>query len=423
MDADDFECMFAKYGMWGIWDEARHKEVIKGLRKLGQIKLANYLESLPLNDADARNIKHRSVSNNSIAFNERPERDLLHFIFGMMRSEGEPAFVNLESANKRRPNARGLNPCAEVLLDSYGTCNLTTINMTAFVEKGMYREKDINLKELYEAQRRSVRAGLRMTLVELELPHWNATQQRDRLLGVSMTGYQDAMAMCDYNTNEQRYFLKRLREVANDEAVEYAKEMRVSTPLLVTTVKPEGTLSQVAGGVSSGLHYSHSPYFIRRIRVSKTDALAKTVQMLGWDVEEDITNPSTVVVSFPVASGAKRTKDDVKIKEQFDNYFMFQKWYTDQNSSNTMHVRADEWEEAEQIVYQNWNEFIGVSFLSHDNNTYPQAPYEEITKEEYEERVAKMYNLDDNVLKYYDSEEGSSLDDSEGCKDGACGVR
>jgi ribonucleoside-diphosphate reductase alpha chain/ribonucleoside-triphosphate reductase len=118
MDADDYECIFAKYGLNGIWDADKHAAVIAKTRAVGLEAQAEFLESLPLNDPNARPLHHRRMSNNSIAFTAQPSREFLNLVFTMMQAEGEPGFVNLEEARRRRPNAEGLNPCAEILLDS-----------------------------------------------------------------------------------------------------------------------------------------------------------------------------------------------------------------------------------------------------------------------------------------------------------------
>ncbi|MEY8188621.1 ribonucleoside-triphosphate reductase, adenosylcobalamin-dependent [Peribacillus simplex] len=433
MDADDYESIFAKYGINGLWDEAKHRAVIEQTKAAGLTDVAEWLESLPLNDPNARPLHHRRMSNNSIAFTEKPSRELLNLVFTMMQAEGEPGFINLEEARRRRPNAEGLNPCAEILLDSYGVCNLTTVNMVEFV-KEINGEYFIDINGLLDAQRRSARAGLRMTLAELEITHWNAVQQRDRLLGTSLTGVKDALAMIDYTEEEEAQLLAMLGQIARDEADEYAKELRVSSPLLVTTVKPEGTISQVAGGVSSGLHWSHSPYYIRRIRINAADPLAKAVKDIGWSInpevgtpgdthEERLANARTLVIDFPVASGSTTTKDDVTAAEQFDTYFRFQRNYTEHNSSNTIHVRPNEWAEAEQIVWDGWDEFTAVSFLAHDGGSYQLAPYEAITKEQYEELSAKMAEFDPESLRKFETGQDSDLDGMDGCEGGVCPVR
>lgn len=306
-------------------------------------------------------------------------------------------------------------------------------------ENGHY----LDVAGLVDAQRKSARAGLRMTLAKLELSHWNDVQQRDRLLGTSLTGVKDALAMIDYTEQEEAHLLALLGQVARDEADEYAKELRVSSPLLVTTVKPEGTISQVAGGVSSGLHWSHSPYYIRRVRINAADPLAQAVKDIGWTIHaevgtdgftdeadlrkpEVIANARTLVIDFPVASGASRTKDDVSASEQLDTYFRFQEHYTEHNSSNTITVRknaeVNEWEDAEEIVFNGWDSFTAVSFLQLDGGTYKLAPYEAITKERYEELAAKQAEFDPATLERY--EKGDDFDlDQDGCESGICPVR
>lgn len=405
-------------------------------------------EYFPYPCNEKRPLHHRRMSNNSIVFIHKPKRELLKLLFMLMESEGEPGFINLRAAAIRRLKAAGnenlteeqivkesvklgLNPCAEILLQSKGVCNLTTVNVMSFVKE----DGSFDLSGLLEAQKASAKAGLRMTLVELELDKWNEVQQEDRLLGCSLTGWQDAMDVVGYDKEKQKVLLNILKETAIEEANKLADQLGVNRPLLVTTVKPEGTLSQVFGGVSSGLHFSHSPYYIRRIRINANDPLAKTVLAhKGWVInpeigtpgktrEEKMRNARTLVIDFPIASGAKRTKDDVKVDEQFDIYFMFQEYYTQHNTSNTIHVHPDQWQRAEERVWEGWDNFVGVSFLAHNGGTYALAPYEAITKEEYEKRVAEMEALDYNLLKLFEVGADSDLDGLDGCEGGACPIR
>ena len=137
--------------------------------------------------------------------------------------------------SRRRLNAQGCNPCGEIILDSKQQCNLTTINMTAFLKE----DGTLNIDDLLEAQELSTRAGMRMTLVDLEMPEWDKIHKRDRLTGCSLTGIQDAFA--HYDKDQQAEILTMLNEAANYEAEAYAYALRIPTPLLVTTVKPEGS--------------------------------------------------------------------------------------------------------------------------------------------------------------------------------------
>lgn len=309
----------------------------------------------------------------------------------------------------------------EILLDSKGMCNLTTINVMAFVENGI-----LNTTKLFEAQKLSARAGYRMTCVELELPKWNIVQQRDKLIGCSLTGWQDMVNAISMTNDEQKMLLQELRDVAKTSANDYAKALKQKEPLLVTTVKPEGTLSQLPV-VSSGIHYSHSPYYIRRVRVNAQDPIVQVCEELGYpikpEVGQDIETCKTKVIEFPVKAPQGITKYDVSAIEQLKNYQMFMENYVDHNCSITVHVRNHEWDIVEQWVWDNWDDVVAVSFLSLDDSFYELLPYEAITKEEYETRKKAMRPFIPSLISKYEVEETElDLGQSE-CVGSVCPIR
>ena len=183
--------------------------------------------------------------------------------------------MNEQAGSRRRPNFNGCNPCGEILLDNHGMCNLTPLNVMAFVKDGALDEA-----ALLDAQRLSARAGYRMTCRELEIHAWSAVQQRDRLLGCSLTGWQDMVNAVGLDREAQAALLEKLRAAAHEAAGKLARQLGSPSPLLVTTVKPEGTLSLLPT-VSSGIHYSHAPYYIRRVRITATDPLCRVCEGPG----------------------------------------------------------------------------------------------------------------------------------------------
>jgi adenosylcobalamin-dependent ribonucleoside-triphosphate reductase len=386
-----------------------------------QAKSNLYIKSEEENWIIDPSIAHRQISNNSILYRKKPSRDQLHWMLTAMKTSGEPGFVNWEAASKRRENFNVVNPCGEILLDANGLCNLTTVNVMKFVRG----DKTLDMDGLLRAMWLSARAGLRMTCLDLELDNWDLIQKRDRLLGCSITGWQDAMNALDYDMPEQSKLLRTLREAVHSAGNGYAKELGINQPLLMTTVKPEGTLSQLPE-VSSGVHFSHSEYYIRRVRISADDPLAKVTMKLGWPVFPEVNqtwdNAKTLVIEFPAKAPEGRTKGDVGAIEQLETYKMFMTNYVDHNCSITVHVREHEWDDVEEWLWNNWDNCIALSFLPYEDSFYEMLPYEEIPKEAYEERLAAMKPFVPSLLKQFEVGD-DDRDLGTDCLAGVCPVR
>lgn len=409
--------------------------VVGGVRRTAEIAIIDPHdeECVHAKDNIQPGMEHRYMSNNSIFQEERPSREKIHELFNSIRTSGEPGIINVTEAKRRRADFAGVNPCCEIILPPNAVCNLTTVNMVAFADK----QGNVDWDSLEEAFVLSARAGYRMTCVDLELEGWNVAHHRDRLTGCSMTGWQDFIAKMSNDTfvraGGKAGILKWLRNVIHEAGEDIASELKTPVPLLMTALKPEGSLSLVANGVSPGVHWQHSPYFIRRIRVNAHDPLALTAKELGWqihpEVGQDMETATTLVIDFPVHSPSEVTKADIPAVEQLKEYILFQKFYTDMNTSNTITVKPDEWEEVEDFVYNHWDDMLGVTFLELNSTYYPLMPYEECTKEEYEELKSKMKPFDPDLLNAMElssrnmGKEFEILDDRAECSQGVCPIR
>ena len=178
---------------------------------------------------------HRFMSNNSIYFTEKPTKEFLLNVMDRVKTSAEPGFINAAAGKERRPNFNGVNPCAEILLDTSGVCNLSEVNVMAFVNKDT---KEFDVFGFWGAIELATRIGVRMTMLTLELPEWDVIQKRDRLVGVSLTGLVDAIDAMEWSEDDIRALLEKANEVANDHAWNYAFDLRIPAPLLVCTIKP-----------------------------------------------------------------------------------------------------------------------------------------------------------------------------------------
>lgn len=309
------------------------------------------------------------------------------------------------------------------MLDSHSFCNLVTLNCMAFVNE----DKSLDVEGMLKTQELNARMSYRVTLPTLELPKWDSVQKRDRLLGLSLTGWMDMVNATGIDKNEQKELLRKLKKVSRESADEYANELGLNRSELITCVKPEGTLSLLPV-VSSGIHANHSTYYIRRIRINSQDPLCRACEELGYpiypEVGQDPLTCKTKVIEFPVESPKGKTKYDISAIEQLEMYKMFMEEYVDHNASNTISVRKeDSWDEIVDWVYDNWDSIVGITFISLDDSFYQLLPYESCTKEEYEERKSKLKPITNSILSKYETFDDYELEKDDSCGTGACAIR
>ena len=316
--------------------------------------------------------------------------------------------------------------CAEILLPNKAVCNLTNINVSKFIDE----RGNVMIPQLKEACRLSARACYRLTEPELELKDWSEIHHRDRLIGCSITGWQDAVSG-NLSKSDQEALLMLMKMWINEAANEYADENQSPRPVLYTTVQPDGTGGLISN-CSAGVHYNHSPYYYRRVRISTNSPLYQAVKHLkGWQIDNEVgqdDNGNTKVITFPCKSKSLITKNNVTALEQLEQYKMMQRYYVDHNTSITVTVKDDEWDDVVDWLDKNWQYVVGISFLSLNQTYYPLMPYEECTKEQYIELKEKMEPLDHELVNRYEFElqtvgKDFEIDESGECEDGHCPVR
>lgn len=309
----------------------------------------------------------------------------------------------------------------EISLENKGLCNLTEVAI---------RHND-TLESLQKKVRLAAVLGtVQATLTDFNFvsKQWKINAEKDRLLGVSLTGTADHPIFkgdSKKNITLMKQWLTELKSGAKSSNIKWAKLLGINEADGVTTIKPSGTTSQLLS-TSSGVHARWSKFYIRRVRVSANDPIAKLMifQGMPWEPEnnQDRENCSTIVFSFPQKSpeGAI-TRHDFSAIEQCERALLFKKYYCDHNVSATIYVKENEWISVGAWVYENWDDIVGLSFLPADDGVvYAQMPYEEITEEQYNKMVASMPNIDYSVLGEFERGDMTTGSTALGCEGNAC---
>jgi ribonucleoside-triphosphate reductase (thioredoxin) len=324
-------------------------------------------------------------------------------------NSGEPGFLFTNDKEA------GTNPCAEINLKANQFCNLCEINAS-----------DIDSQEEYNARAKAAAfiGTLQASYTDFHYLRsvWQKTTEKEALLGIGMTGIASGAVL--------NLDMKQAAKVASEENARVASILGINKAARVTTVKPSGTTSLVLG-TSSGIHAWHDDYYMRRIRVGKNEALYAYLSVYHPEMlEDDFFKPELqAVISVPQRSpeGAiTRSESAMDLLERIKT--INKEWIKPghrkgsnmHNVSATVTIKQDEWDTVGEWLYENKEFFTALSFLPEDLGTYVQAPFETITKQEFDEAVKSLHTVD--LTKVIEMDDMTALMDQAACAGGACEI-
>lgn len=409
-----------------ILDIVNHLGTILSSRRSAEIALFDYGQpewkefAVAKKDWWLYNNAHRTQSNNSLVFKEKPLRQDLEHIFQLMQEAGgsEPGFINEVEALRRAPWFKGANPCVEILLGNKSFCNLTETDIAKF--RG-------DNAGLHEAIRLAARANYRQTCVNLQdgilQESWHLNNYFMRLCGVGLTGI--AMRP-DLNGYDYEY----LKRTATSAAIGMADELGLPRPKNVTCVKPSGTLSKIFD-TTEGVHKPLGKYIFNNVQFSKHDPIVDVLREANYRVFNHPTDDSGVLITFPVrwdgvpfdVVDGKEVNLESAI-DQLERYKLIQTSWNQQNTSVTISYSPEEVPGIIDWLLDNWDCYVGVSFIyrTDPSKTAKDLGYLYLPQEVVDEHTYLTYVQD---LKPVDLENANSFDEiiGEECATGACPIR
>jgi hypothetical protein len=408
-----------KFGIWPVRNSGEAYTALTEVYKMEKVpaewegSLDELRQAVRLSVRDHfPSIHHRWASNNSIF--ATVGMDYTDVSYDTVVN-GEPGYEWLDNAraygrmidppNHKDRYAVGGNPCLEQTLWNYELCTLVE-TFPARHESFEEFKKTLKIAYLYAKT---------VTLVPTHWPETNAVMMKNRRIGCSQSGIirafkkhgrRSMLKWCDMGFK----YIEGLDEV-------YSDWLGVPHSIKKTSVKPSGTVSLLPGE-TPGIHYPHSRYYIRRIRLGTHSPLIEVARRAGYKVEPEIGKEDTsVVVEFPIKEELfERAKADVSVWEQVGNAVEYQRYWADNQVSITVTFNKEEEQDIKHILELNEDKLKGISFLPLSDHGYVQAPYEAITEEQYEAMTKDLRPIDfDNV---FDHDELATR----GCDGDACTI-
>ena len=393
--------------------------VVGGVRRSALISLSN------LTDERMRMAKsgewwvdnqQRALSNNSVCYTEKPDMGIFmkEWLSLYESKSGERGIFNRVSAQeKASSNGRrdgsidfGTNPCCEIILRPYQFCNLSEVICRA-------DDTIATLKEKIKIA--TILGTFQSTLTDFGYlrKRWKDTTEKERLLGVSLTGIMDCPTVYDASPEA----LQQLRDVAIKTNKKLAEKLGINQSTAVTCVKPSGTVSQLVDA-ASGIHARHNLYYVRTVRGDNKDPLTIFLKDKGIPAEPDFTAPDSVTVfSFPMKSPDNAIcRYDMSAIQQLELWLKIADNYCEHKPSVTISVKEHEWFEVGSWCWNHFDSLSGISFLPFSDHTYKQAPYQDINAEDYNKLSSEM----PPAIDWYELQEYERGDTTSGSQELAC---
>jgi ribonucleoside-diphosphate reductase alpha chain len=401
--------------------------IVGGVRRSAMISLSD------LDDQEMAHCKsgnwweahgYRALANNSAVYTTKPTlgRYLQEWTSLYNSFSGERGILNREALQKVCSRVGreipddchlGTNPCSEIILRPMEFCNLSTI-----VIKENDNKMDIRRKLEMATILGTIQS--KFTYFPYLRKKWKKNCEEERLLGVSMTGiFDNAFTSGRVSPYDLIEFLQALRDVAQEVNIRWAMKIDTEPSKAITCVKPEGTTSCLAG-CASGLHPQYAPYYIRRVRLDKKDPLYRLMKDQGVPCEDCVMNPdSTAVFSFAMSAppGAKTTQT-LDAETHLILWRIYADYYCEHKPSVTINYTDAEFMRLGATVYEQFDSISGVSFLPKAEHTYQQAPFEEITEEQY--LAFPKVEVDFSLLYLYETEDTTKASHEPACTAGGC---
>jgi ribonucleoside-diphosphate reductase alpha chain len=310
----------------------------------------------------------------------------------------------------------GTNPCCEIALRPFQFCNLCEVNVS-----DVSTQEELNDRVKAASFVGTLQAGY--TDFHYLRPIWQRTTEKDALIGISMTGIGSGAVL--------KLDMKAASKVVKAENKRLAEILNINVSARTTTVKPAGTTSLTLG-TSSGIHAWHNDYYIRRVRVGKNESIYTHLLINHPElVEDEYFRPhDTAVIGIPQKApdtAIFRTESPIQLLERVKK--VHSEWIkpghrsgnNTHNVSATVSIREHEWDAVGEWMWENKEFYNGLSVLPYNGGSYIQAPFEDCTKEKYEELMKALKDVD--LSKVIELEDNTDLSGELACAGGACEIK